>query len=194
MKTQEGLYVVQKIPSWISSELEPDFTSSLLEGEPWRDYKTVEIAIPGLDGKNLIELSAGGVHEFGFQALDDLGKPRCLGRDYFEKDLSGESWKSRPLVKDFSTGSYSISLQVHPDFDGVYNLTITLLYRRFEGLLDLHPGPGDLHMIECLTILQSDSTEVVISYQNCSLAKLPTLVGMSGVEGGQGLARMMAVK
>ncbi|MED6132372.1 hypothetical protein PIB30_018395 [Stylosanthes scabra] len=127
--------------TWISSELEPNLTSNLLAhwsahgGEPCKDSKTVEIAIPGLDGgERLIELSAGGVHEFWFQALDESGKPHCVGGDYFETDLSGESWKSRPLVKDFSNGSYSISLQVHPDFEGVYNLTIILLYRHFEGL------------------------------------------------------------
>jgi len=126
--------------SWISSELEPNFTSNLIArwsargGVPCKDSKAVEIAIPGLDGGEVIELSAGVVHEFGFQALDDSGNPLCLGGDYFEADLSGESWKSRPLVRDFSNGSYSISVQVHPDFVGVYNLTIILLYRHFEGL------------------------------------------------------------
>ncbi|KAI4345566.1 hypothetical protein L6164_012674 [Bauhinia variegata] len=131
---------IEESSNWISSELEQDLTSNLLArwlapgGESCNDSKTVEIAIPGLDSGNLIELSAGKVHEFIFQALDDSGKPRCSGGDYFETDLSGESWKSRPLVKDFGNGSYSISLQVHPDFDGVYNLTIILLYRHFEGL------------------------------------------------------------
>nr|KYP72831.1 hypothetical protein KK1_005434 [Cajanus cajan] len=131
---------VKKHSTWLSSELELNLTSNLLArwlapgGEPCKDSKTVGISIPELDGGKLIELSAGDVHEFGFQALDDLAKPRCLGGDYFETDLSSDSWKSRPLVKDFSNGSYSISLQVHPDFVGVYNLTIILLYRHFEGL------------------------------------------------------------
>ncbi|KAI9114913.1 hypothetical protein K1719_013926 [Acacia pycnantha] len=126
---------------WIYSELEPNLTSNLLarwsaRGRvPCEDSKTVEIAIPSLDdGKVIMELLAGDVYEFVFQALDDSGKQRCSGGDYFETDLSGESWKSRPLVKDFNNGSYSISLQVHPDFDGVYNLTIILLFRHFEGL------------------------------------------------------------
>ncbi|XP_057419237.1 uncharacterized protein LOC130713491 [Lotus japonicus] len=137
----KSLLVKGHSSSWVSSELEPNLTSNLLArwsargGEPCKDSKTVEIAIPGLDGGGkLMELSAGDVHEFGFQALDESGKVHCSGGDYFETDLSGESWKSRPLVKDFSNGSYSISLQVHPDFDGVYNLTIILLYRHFEGL------------------------------------------------------------
>lgn len=132
-------------PSWISVELEPNLTSNLLArwlapgGEPCRDIRSVEIAIPGLDGRQSIELSAAEVHEFVFYALDDAGKPLCLGGDYFETDLSGEIWKSRPVVKDFGNGSYSLSLQVHPDFAGNYNLSITLLFRHFEGL-KLSPG------------------------------------------------------
>lgn len=142
-KNPESFDLVQNnVATWVQSELELNLTSNLLArwlakgGEPCKDSKTVEISIHGLDldGGSLIELSAGDIHEFGFQALDDSGKARCLGGDYFETSLSGESWKSRPLVKDFSNGSYSISLQVHPDFVGVYNLTIILLYRHFEGL------------------------------------------------------------
>ncbi|KAF5452457.1 hypothetical protein F2P56_027453 [Juglans regia] len=126
--------------SWVSAELEPNLTSNLVArwlapgGEPCKDSKTVQISIPGLDGRNLINLSAGEIHEFGFQALDESGNPRCLGGDYFETDLSGDAWKSRPLVKDFGNGSYYVSLQVHPDFDGDYNLTVILLFRQFEGL------------------------------------------------------------
>ncbi|XP_028759949.1 uncharacterized protein LOC114731037 [Neltuma alba] len=132
--------VVRGHSSWIASELEPNLTSNLLARwsargrEPCEDSKTVEIAIPSLDDGKVTELLAGDVYEFVFQAMDDSGKPRCSGGDYFETDLLGESWKSRPLVKDFNNGSYSISLQVHPDFDGVYDLTIILLYRHFEGL------------------------------------------------------------
>ena len=60
----------------------------------------VEIAIPGLDGEDLIELSTGEIHDFGFQTLDldEDKQPRCLGGNYFETDISGESWKSRPVV------------------------------------------------------------------------------------------------
>ncbi|KEH32201.1 hypothetical protein MtrunA17_Chr4g0065701 [Medicago truncatula] len=136
--------VKNNVASWVKSELEVNLTSNLLArsrwlklnkgGEPCKDSKAVDISIPGLDGGNMVDLSAGDIHEFVFQALDDSRKARCLGGDYFETDLSGESWKSRPLVKDFSNGSYSISLQVHPDFVGVYNLTIFLLYRQLEGL------------------------------------------------------------
>ncbi|WRX21337.1 hypothetical protein QQP08_013824 [Theobroma cacao] len=125
---------------WVSAELEQNYTANLLArwlapgGEPCKDSQTVEIKIPGLDGESLVELSAGEIHEFMFQAVDESGNGRCLGGDYFEADLSGESWKSRPPVKDFGNGSYSVSLQVHPDFAGEYNLTVILLFRHFQGL------------------------------------------------------------
>ncbi|KAL6188713.1 hypothetical protein ACLB2K_040104 [Fragaria x ananassa] len=139
-QNSSGVYVVPASLDWVSAKIEPNVTKNLLAkwlapgGEACRDAKTVEIAIPGLDGKDLIELSAGEIYEFGFQALDESKQPRCLGGDYFETDLSGESWKSRPVVKDFGNGSYSVLLQVHPDFAASYNLTIILLFRHFEGL------------------------------------------------------------
>ncbi|XP_057956794.1 uncharacterized protein LOC131150212 [Malania oleifera] len=125
---------------WISAELEQNLTSNLLArwlapgGVPCKDSRTLKIAIHGLDGRDSIELSAGEIHEFVFRALDDSGNPRCLGGDYFETDISGERWKSRPPVKDLGNGSYSFSLQVHPDFAGNYNFSVILLFRHFEGL------------------------------------------------------------
>ncbi|KAL6971444.1 hypothetical protein U1Q18_031120 [Sarracenia purpurea var. burkii] len=125
---------------WIFAELEPNFTSNLLArwlapgDEPCKESRTVEISIPSLDIHPQIELSTGDIHEFVFQSLDDSGKPHCLGGDYFETDLSGDRWKSRPPINDFGNGTYSFSLQVHPDFAGDYNLTIILLFRHFEGL------------------------------------------------------------
>nr|DAD33578.1 TPA_asm: hypothetical protein HUJ06_012429 [Nelumbo nucifera] len=95
---------------WISAELEPNFTSNLLSRwsasgrETCQDSQTVGIRIPGLDDRNsAVELSAGEIHEFVIQALDESGKPRCVGGDYFETDLSGELWKSRPPVRDLGS-------------------------------------------------------------------------------------------
>ncbi|KAK1395185.1 SNARE associated Golgi protein family [Heracleum sosnowskyi] len=125
---------------WISVDVEGNFTSNLLSAwvgssvEPCSDSQTVGITIPELDGHDYIELSTGKIHEFVFQAVDDVGKPHCIGGDYFETDISGELWKSRPPVKDLGNGTYTFSLQVHPDFSGDYNLTIILLFRHFEGL------------------------------------------------------------
>ncbi|VFQ60182.1 unnamed protein product [Cuscuta campestris] len=122
--------------SWISTELEANYSSNLFKRwmAPGPESRTVDIAIPGLDGSPGIELSTGYVHEFFIQALDESKKPLCLGGDYFETDLSGERWKSRPPVQDFGNGTYKFSLQVHPDFAGDYNLTVILLFRHYEGL------------------------------------------------------------
>lgn len=125
---------------WVSAELEPNYTTNLLAnwlapgGEPCRDSQTVDIVISGLDGNDHIELSTGKIHEFVFQAVDELGKARCLGGDYFETDISGELWKSRPPVQDLGNGTYKFSLQVHPDFSGNYDFTMILLFRHYQGL------------------------------------------------------------
>lgn len=103
-------------------------------GEPCREAKTVEISVPGVDGVDSLVLTAGEIHVFTFQALDESKAPVCVGGDYFETDLSGENWKSRPPVKDFGNGTYSMSLQVHPEFAGEFNLTVILLFRHYEGL------------------------------------------------------------
>ncbi|GFY85177.1 hypothetical protein Acr_03g0019510 [Actinidia rufa] len=140
LSPQNSLNQTDPSLDWISVELEPNYTSNLLAkwlapgGEPCRESRTVEISIPNLDGNAQIELPTGHTHEIVFQALDENGKPNCLGGDYFETDLSGERWKSRPPVKDFGNGTYSLSLQIHPDFAGDYNLTIILLFRHYEGL------------------------------------------------------------
>ncbi|EPS66992.1 hypothetical protein M569_07783 [Genlisea aurea] len=126
----------ERLP-WISADLEANYSSRLLNSwlapkdAPCKISRTVDIRVPIVDG---IELSTSEIHDFVIQAVDDSGEPRCSGGDYFEIDLSGESWKSRPPVKDLGNGNYTVSLSVHPDFSGDYNLTIILLYRDFEGL------------------------------------------------------------
>ncbi|MCE3215393.1 hypothetical protein HAX54_002258 [Datura stramonium] len=129
-----------RVLRWISAELEANYSLNLLTnllapgGEPCRESRTVDVRIPALDGRDNIELSTGDIHEFVFHALDDSGKPHCLGGDYFETDIAGETWKSRPPIKDLGNGTYQFFLQVHPDFSGDYNLTIILLFRHYEGL------------------------------------------------------------
>ncbi|THG20636.1 hypothetical protein TEA_000992 [Camellia sinensis var. sinensis] len=88
---------------------------------------------PNLD-ITYFELPIGQIHEYVFQALDESGKPHCLGGDYFEIDLFGNRWKSQPPIKDLGNGTYYFSLQIHLDFAGDYNLTIILLFKHYEGL------------------------------------------------------------
>ncbi|RDX62573.1 hypothetical protein CR513_59081, partial [Mucuna pruriens] len=88
--------VIEGHSSWVSTR----------GGKPCKDSKAVEIAILRLDGREVIELLVGVFNEFGFQALDDSGKSRCLGGNYFK---------------------------VHLDFEGVYNLAVIPIYRHFKG-------------------------------------------------------------
>ncbi|KAL4556547.1 hypothetical protein LXL04_039203 [Taraxacum kok-saghyz] len=126
---------------WVSAKLDSNYSSNLLArwmapgGEPCKDSSTEGILIEGMDNLDANnELSTGDIHNYVIQTLDGSGKPRCLGGDYFETDLSGPTWKSRPPIKDIGDGRYSFSLQVHPDFSGEYNLTIILLFRHYQGL------------------------------------------------------------
>lgn len=132
-------------PSWILDELEPDVSVNLLQqwllpgGTPCRDLRTVNISLPRFDYSTTesvpVQIVAGEIHEFIFHALDEFGNPRCSGGDYFETDLSSQTWKSRPPVTDLKNGSYIFKLQVHPDFaNQLFTFSITLLFRHFEGL------------------------------------------------------------
>lgn len=128
--------------NWVSVRLAEDYTNKLMArwltpgGEPCKDLKTTSIRIPGLDDSkdSTFELTTGDIHEVTIEAYAEDGTRRCLGGDYFEIDVSGERWKSRPPTIDHGNGSYSFSLQVHPDFAGDYNLTVVLLFRSYLGL------------------------------------------------------------
>lgn len=131
--------------SWLSVPDRPNFTDDLLArwlapgGSPCRDARTVNISVGVLDDAaargEAAALGAGEIHEVTFWALDEAGRRRCLGGDYFEVDLSGDTWKSRPPIVDHGDGSYSFRLQVAPRFAvGEFRLTVVLLFRSFEGL------------------------------------------------------------
>ncbi|KAG6554131.1 hypothetical protein Mapa_004047 [Marchantia paleacea] len=84
---------------------------------------------------NTIRLVAGPVHEIVWASIGDDGEPRCVGGDFFEADLSGPHWKSRPPVLDHDNGTYTMKLQLHPDFANArYHLNVTLLFDNLQGL------------------------------------------------------------
>lgn len=131
--------------SWLSVPDRPNFTDDLLArwlapgGSPCRDARTANISVEVLDDAaargEATTLGAGEIHEVTFWALDEAGQRRCLGGDYFEVDLSGDAWKSRPPIVDHGDGSYSFRLQVAPRFAaGEFRLTVVLLFRSWEGL------------------------------------------------------------
>ncbi|KAH0470636.1 hypothetical protein IEQ34_000359 [Dendrobium chrysotoxum] len=130
--------------SWISSFNSLNYTSTIISrwltpgGEACRDSHTAAISIPALQSSSLpVFLTAGDIHEFTFLALDVSLRPRCIGGDYFETDLSSASWKSRPPIHDHGNGSYTFRLQLHPRFaseNATFTLSIVLLFRSFDCL------------------------------------------------------------
>ncbi|CAM6095582.1 unnamed protein product [Calypogeia fissa] len=87
----------------------------------------------------IIHLNAGPVYELMINSIGDDGQHRCAGGDYYETDLSGPLWKSRPPVLDCNNGSYTVRLQMDPRFaSGVYTLRIILLFSNFHAL-HYHP-------------------------------------------------------
>lgn len=120
-------------PIWVSVDRDTiHVNTTIAQSSSCPRSETANISIAGLDydgntsSGSAIELGAGVIHEFGMISLDKYGKPRCLGGDYFEVDLSSESWKSRPLLKDHGNGNYTLYLQVHPEFVGRYIFSISL--------------------------------------------------------------------
>ncbi|BBN07757.1 hypothetical protein MPTK1_4g06210 [Marchantia polymorpha subsp. ruderalis] len=84
--------------------------------------------------KARVRLAAGSKYEVILAAISNDGKQQCVGGDYFETDLQGPKWKSRPPVLDHNNGTYSITFQIHPRFAGAHNFTIILLFANYEGL------------------------------------------------------------
>ncbi|XP_031494195.1 uncharacterized protein LOC116260193 [Nymphaea colorata] len=129
---------------WISIPIEKNITARAMQRlgsssrDPCQNEKTTRVSVSGLDA-GWPELPAGKIHRFLLRTYSEAGRPRCAGGDFFEVDLSGESWKSRPPLIDNGNGSYALSLQVHPDFPGDYSLTVRLLFRSYEGT-KFHPN------------------------------------------------------
>ncbi|GLJ11115.1 hypothetical protein SUGI_0143490 [Cryptomeria japonica] len=127
-------------PNWIQFPQQHNETEALLRclarngTHPCHGLETVKIELLGFPSGEPAVLQAGIVHSFVFTAFDQYAQPRCSGGDYYESDLSGLEWKSRPPVVDMGNGSYSISLQVDPRFAGLYNLTVILLFGNYNGL------------------------------------------------------------
>jgi hypothetical protein len=89
--------------------------------------------------ESIIKLYAGPVYELLIISVGADGQPRCQGGDYYETDLSGPLWKSRPPIIDCDNGTYSVRLQMDPRFaSGLYTFKVVLLYSNFHAL-HYHP-------------------------------------------------------
>ncbi|CAM6113491.1 unnamed protein product [Calypogeia fissa] len=88
--------------------------------------------------EKVIHLQAGPVYELLIVSIGDDDQLRCQGGDYYETDLSGHLWKSRPPVVDLDNGTYAVHLQMDPRFAGRYTFTVVLLFANFHAL-HFHP-------------------------------------------------------
>ncbi|KAJ7521674.1 hypothetical protein O6H91_19G063100 [Diphasiastrum complanatum] len=103
--------------------------------------KTTRASIFGLPSPSHgggIQLETDQVHEFTIVSYSENGSRRCNGGDFYETDLSGPRWKSRPFITDLGDGSYVVKLHVHSQFTGMYTFKAILLFNNLHGL-DLKP-------------------------------------------------------
>ncbi|EFJ15422.1 hypothetical protein SELMODRAFT_422715 [Selaginella moellendorffii] len=84
--------------------------------------------------EEMITLSTEVSHKFWIVSYAADGSRRCHGGDFYEIDLSGHQWKSRPSVTDLGDGSYLVELKVDGEFTGIYTLRAILLYSNFHGM------------------------------------------------------------
>lgn len=129
---------------WLKLSPDSNFTQKFLTliaqngSKACHDVATSKAHLFGLprlkEGESYIRLKCGIIHELTLIAFDEFGKRRCAGGDYFETDVSGPNWKSRAPVTDLENGSYSIRLQMHPKFAGVYDFKILLGFSNYHGL------------------------------------------------------------
>lgn len=75
-------------------------------------------------------------HPFTFQlaSVTENGTRRCAGGDFYETQLQGTHWMSRPLVVDMDDGTYSITISVDESFPGMYEFKAVLLFDNMHGL------------------------------------------------------------
>ena len=80
----------------------------------------------------------GSTVEATITTFDKSGHKHCLGGDFFEMELSGARFKSRPKTIDNGDGTYTVKLVVPADaeslFAGRYRLQATLLFTRLAGV------------------------------------------------------------
>jgi hypothetical protein len=116
--------VCDLLTPWAVARGYSNFTDDLLArwlapgGTSCRDARTTNISIAVLDNVAVrgeaTELGTVEIREFTFWALDDAGRRRCIAGDYFEVDLSGDSWKSRPQSWTMATAPTPSGSWWHP--------------------------------------------------------------------------------
>ncbi|OAE25947.1 hypothetical protein AXG93_1712s1260 [Marchantia polymorpha subsp. ruderalis] len=167
LRTNQAVCFVPRFSKWRSSPSNPDLTLQDKLGEAdelnapndkeWllkqseengtascHNARTTQAMLFGIDqpawrGGN-VRLQTNQNHQILLVSYTEDGSRRCSGGDFYETDLSGPSWKSRPTVKDLGDGSYLVDLKVDSRQTGLYSLKVVLLFDNLHGL-DVNPEP-----------------------------------------------------
>ncbi|BBN00200.1 hypothetical protein MPTK1_1g27210 [Marchantia polymorpha subsp. ruderalis] len=81
-----------------------------------------------------LKLQTDRDYEVVIVSYSSNGSRRCSGGDFFEIDLNGTQWKSRPPIKDLGDGTYVVNLRVDGAFAGVYGFRVILLFPNWHGM------------------------------------------------------------
>eukprot|EP00250_Pteridium_aquilinum_P016101 c22942_g1_i1 orf=225-2171(-) len=101
---------------------------------PCHNLTTVRTEIVGLPDDRPVRILTDEVFRFKLVSVGEDGKVRCAGGDYYEVDLAGDHWRSRPQVTDLDDGSYEVKVLVDGQKPGLYNFTARLLFANMHGL------------------------------------------------------------
>ncbi|KAG0561121.1 hypothetical protein KC19_9G039100 [Ceratodon purpureus] len=99
-----------------------------------RTFTAEVFGLPRPKNGEPIRLHTGKIHELSIVSYEENGKRRCAGGDYFETDLSGINWKTRPPILDNLDGSYGVQLMVDSRFAGLFVFKVVLLFANFHAL------------------------------------------------------------
>jgi hypothetical protein len=98
-----------------------------------RTFTAEVFGLPKPEKGKPIRLHTGEIHELLIVSYEESGK-RCAGGDYYETDLSGVNWKTRPPILDNLDGSYSVQFMVDSRFAGLFVFKVVLLFANFHAL------------------------------------------------------------
>ncbi|MCO5567079.1 hypothetical protein L7F22_020764 [Adiantum nelumboides] len=101
---------------------------------PCHNISTVRTEIVGLPDDRPVRILTDEVFTFKLVSVGADGRARCAGGDYYEVDLAGDHWKSRPELIDLDDGTYEVRILVDGRKPGLYNFTARLLFANLHGL------------------------------------------------------------
>ncbi|KAL3686020.1 hypothetical protein R1sor_004042 [Riccia sorocarpa] len=119
--------------AWLLQQLKENLT-----GDACHEVETVSAQVffgtemVSSDGN--VQLQTDRDYDVMIVAYGPNGTKRCSGGDFFELDVNGTRWKSRPPIRDLGDGTYIFRLRVSGEFPGVYVFRVILLFPNWHGM------------------------------------------------------------